>query len=310
MEFRQVLSQELKRLMKEDYRICILDADLSKPIGTASLYKDFPDRCFNVGIAEANMVGVAAGLAASGFKPNVFSFAPFSTRRALDQIMISVCYAQQDVKIWGTDPGITAEINGGTHMSFEDIGCLRSIPSMVIYDAVDAVQLEQAVEKIQQYNGPMYIRMPRKSRPNVYDENYKFEMFHADVLQEGTDITIIASGTMVYEAKLAVEKLNLIGVKAELISANFIKPLDKETIIQSIKKTKHVLTCENHNIIGGLRSSVCELVCDNYPVKVHCIGINDKFGQVGKYDELLEVYHMTHKDIIKTTLSILNINGE
>lgn len=306
MEFRQALVKELKRLMEQDEKICILDADLSKPIGTANLYKQFPNRCFNVGIAEANMVGVAAGLSASGMKPNVFSFAPFSTRRALDQIMISVCYAKQNVKIWGTDPGITAEVNGGTHMSFEDIGCLRSIPGIVIYDAVDAVQLEQAVEQIQNYNGPMYIRMPRKTRPNVYNNDYKFDLFKADVINEGTDITIVASGTMVYEAKVAVEKLIEKGIKAELISANLIKPLDEKTILKSIIKTKHVLTCENHNVIGGLHSSVCELVCKEYPVKVSSIGIKDEFGQVGTYDDLLEAYNMTSKDIVEKVLEILD----
>lgn len=305
MEFRQALAKELKRLMEIDEKICILDADLSKPIGTYPLYKEFPNRCYNVGIAEANMVGVAAGLAASGMKPNVFSFAPFSTRRALDQIMISVCYAKQNVKIWGTDPGITAEVNGGTHMSFEDIGCLRSIPNMVIYDAVDAVQLEQAVEQIQNYNGPMYIRIPRKTRPDVYDKDYKFDLFKADIIEEGTDITIVASGTMVYEAKVAVDELKNKGIKAELISANCIKPLDEKTILNSIIKTKHVLTCENHNVIGGLHSSVCELVCKNYPVKVSAIGVNDEFGQVGKYQELLEAYNMTSKDIIEKVLEIL-----
>lgn len=306
MEFRQALAKELKRLMEIDQTICILDADLAKPIGTASLYKEYPDRCFDVGIAEANMVGVAAGLSASGMKPNVFSFAPFSTRRALDQIMISVSYAKQNVKIWGTDPGITAEVNGGTHMSFEDIGCMRSIPNMVIYDAVDAIQLEQAVEQIQNYYGPMYIRMPRKTRPNVFDKDYKFELFKADVVKEGSDITIIASGTMVYEAKIALEELKEKGINAELISANFIKPLDEKTILNSIIKTKHVLTCENHNIIGGLHSSVCELVCKYYPVKVSAIGINDQFGQVGKYNELLEAYNMTSKDIVKKVFEILN----
>ena len=304
MEYRQALAQELRRLMAQDDKICLIDADLSKPIGTYPLYKEFPDRCFNVGIAEANMVGVAAGLAASGMKPNVFSFAPFSTRRALDQIMISVCYAKQNVKIWGTDPGITAEINGGTHMSFEDVGCLRSIPTMTIFDVVDDVQLLQAVEQIQNYNGPMYIRTPRKTRPTVFGSDYKFELFKADVVEEGTDITIIASGTMVYEAKMAVEELKKQGIKAELISANFIKPLDEETILKSIKKTKLVLTCENHNVIGGLYSSVCELVCRKFPVKVSAIGIQDTFGQVGKYQELLEDYKMTKEDIIKEVLKL------
>lgn len=306
MEFRQALANKLKELMQKDETICILDADLAKPNGTASLYKEFPNRCFNVGIAEANMIGVAAGLSASGFKPNVFSFAPFSTRRALDQIMISVCYAKQNVKIWGTDPGITAETNGGTHMSFEDIGVLRSIPTIAIFDVVDTIQLEQAVEQIEKYKGPMYIRMPRKSRPDVYDSKYKFELFKADLVNEGKDITIVASGTMVYEAKLAAEELKKQGIEVELISANFIKPLDKETLLKSINKTKKVLTCENHNVIGGLHSAVCELVCENTPVKVYSIGVQDQFGQVGKYNDLLETYHMTYNDIVMKVNQILN----
>lgn len=305
MEFRQALAKELSRLMKQDESICILDADLAKPNGTSPLYKEFPNRTFNVGIAEANMVGVASGLAASGLKPNVFSFAPFSTRRALDQIMISVCYAKQNVKIWGTDPGITAETNGGTHMSFEDMGVLRSIPTMTIFDVVDAKQLEQAVEQIENYQGPMYIRTPRKTRPDVFDDNYKFELFKADVINEGNDITIIASGTMVYEAKEAVEELKKEGIKAELISANFIKPLDETTLLKSINKTKKVLTCENHNVIGGLHSAICELVCKNTPVNVYAIGVQDQFGQVGKYNELLEAYHMTKQDIINKVKEIL-----
>ncbi len=305
MEFRQVLALKLKEIMQKDETICILDADLSKPNGTAPLYKEFPNRCFNVGIAEANMIGVAAGLSASGMKPNVFTFAPFATRRVLDQIMISVCYAKQNVKIWGTDPGITAETNGGTHMSFEDVGVLRSIPTMTIFDVVDEFQLSQAIEAIEKYNGPMYIRMPRKSRPIVFNENYKFELFKSDVIEKGTDITIVASGIMVYEAKQAIAELKKEGINAELISANFIKPLDEQTIINSIRKTKNVLTCENHNIIGGLYSSVCELLCREYPIKVYAIGINDEFGQVGKYQELLEAYHLTKDDIVEKVKQIL-----
>lgn len=305
MEFRQVLAAKLNELMNKDNKICILDADLSKPNGTSSLYKTYPDRCFDVGIAEANMVGVAAGLSAYGMKPNVFTFAPFATRRALDQIMISVCYAHQNVKIWGTDPGITAETNGGTHMSFEDIGVMRSIPTMTIFDVVDDVQLAQAIEQIENYNGPMYIRMPRKTRPSVFDDNYKFELFKANVVEEGTDITIVASGIMVYEAQLAVKELKNEGINVELISANFIKPLDEKTILNSVKKTKHILTCENHNVIGGLYSSVCEMLCREYPLKAYCVGVNDEFGQVGKYQELLEVYHLTKDDIIKKVKQIL-----
>ena len=268
MEFRQALAKALAELMREDNKICVLDADLSKPNGTSSLYKEFPDRCFDVGIAEANMVGVAAGLAAYGYKPIVVTFAPFATRRVCDQIAVSVAYAKQNVKIVGTDPGITAELNGGTHMSFEDIATLRSIPTMAIYDAVDDTQVYQAIKQIMNTDGPCYIRMPRKAAQPVYDENYKFALNKADVITKGNDITIVASGIMVAESLKAVLKLKEEGISAELISANTIKPLDEETILNSIKKTNHVVTCENHNVIGGLYSAVSDMLIEKYPVQV------------------------------------------
>lgn len=305
MEFRQVLAIEMKKLMQENSKICILDADLAKPNGTYPLYKEFPDRTFEVGIAEANMASIAAGLSAYGYIPNIFTFTPFATRRCFDQIAISIAYAKQNVKIWGTDPGITAEVNGGTHMSFEDVGAMRSIPTMTIYDAVDDIQLAQAIPQIEAYQGVMYIRMPRKARPQVFDENYHFELFKADVVNEGTDLTIIATGTMVYEAKCAVEILEQENIHAELISANTIKPLDETTLLKSINKTKKVLVCENHNLIGGLFSAVCELVCKNTPVPVSGIGVEDVFGQVGKYQDLLETYHMTKKDIVNKAKELL-----
>lgn len=306
MEFRQALSQKIIELMRKDEKICILDADLSKPNGTSPIYKEFPERCFDVGIAEANMIGVAAGLSAYGYKPIAFTFAPFATRRVCDQIAVSVAYAKQNVKIVGTDPGITAELNGGTHMSFEDIAVVRSIPTMVIYDAVDDIQVSQAIEQIMHYNGPVYIRMPRKTAQRVFDENYQFKLFQADIITKGKDATVVASGIMVSEAKKAVERLKKEGIEVELISANTIKPLDEETILQSIKKTKHVITCENHNVIGGLYSAISELLADQYPLHVDKIGVNDQFGQVGKYNDLLKEYHMTDEDIYDTIKKNLN----
>ena len=297
MEFRQAMTQTLAKMMQEDEKICILDADLAKPNGTTPLYEQFPNRCFDVGIAEANMIGIAAGLSAYGYKPIAFTFAPFATRRVCDQIAVSVAYAKQNVKIVGTDPGITAELNGGTHMSFEDVAVLRSIPNMIIYDAVDDIQLSQAIEQIMKLDTPVYIRMPRKSAQPVFDKNYKFHLFKADIIEEGTDVTIIATGIMVAEAKKAVELLKKDGINAELISANVIKPLDEKTILESIKKTKHVVTCENHNLIGGLYSAVAELVCQKYPLNIYGIGIQDRFGQVGKYNDLLKEYQMTPQDI-------------
>lgn len=297
MEFRKALVNSLMNIMEKDDKVCILDADLSKPNGTKPLYEKFPNRCFNVGIAEANMVGVAAGLSAYGYKPIVLSFAPFVTRRVCDQIAVSVAYAKQNVKIIGTDPGICAELNGGTHMSFEDIAVLRSIPDMLIYDAVDSVQLPQAIEQILNYNGPAYIRMPRKMSLEIFDEQYKYQIFKSDIVKKGKDVTIIASGIMVNESLKAIEKLENEGISVELISANTIKPLDKETILESIKKTNHVVTCENHNLIGGLYSAISEMLCKEYPIKIDSVGVNDQFGQVGKYDELLKEYKLSSEDI-------------
>lgn len=300
MEFRQQLATTLDELMAKDEKIVVLDADLSRPNGTNPLYEKYPNRCFNCGIQEQNMVGVAAGLAAYGFKPVVVTFTPFATRRVCDQIAISVAYAKNKITIIGTDPGITAELNGGTHMSMEDVGVIRSIPTMTIYDAVDSNQLGQALEQVINYPGPVYVRMPRKSRPDVFGPEYKFELFKADVVKEGKDVSIIASGTMVREALDAAEMLKNEGVNAEVISVNTIKPLDKKTILESVKKTNKVVTVENHNIVGGLYAAVCELLCAEYPVKVKAIGVHDEFGQVGKYDDLSKYYKMTANDIVET----------
>lgn len=299
MEFRKQLCNVLRDLMKQDERICLLDADLSRPNGTFPLYEEFPNRTFNAGIAEANMVGVAAGLAAYGMIPVVVTFTPFATRRVYDQIAVSVAYAKQHVVIIGTDPGITAELNGGTHMSFEDVSIMRAIPTMKIYDAVDAIQLKSMLPQLIYTDGPVYIRMPRKERPDVFSESDTFTLGKANIIKEGKDITILATGTMVYEAKEALKQLEEIGIDAELISINMIKPLDEETILKSIKKTKHVITCENNNVIGGLYEAVCSLTATHMPINVKCIGVKDKFGQVGKYKDLLKAYELTPEDIVK-----------
>lgn len=299
MDLRQVFANTLSKLMKENEKICILDADLSKPNGTAPLHKEFPERCFNVGISEANMAGIAAGLSSYGYKPIILTFTPFATRRICDQIAVSIAYAKQNVIIVGTDPGITAELNGGTHMSFEDIGVMRSIPTMKIYDVVDEIQFEQAIPQLLELDGPVYVRVPRKTRPVVFNKDYKFTLGKSDVLIEGKDISILASGTMVYEAKLAAELLKEEGIEAEVISVNMIKPLDKETILKSIKKTNNAIVCENHNIYGGVFSAIAELICKEHPVKCSAVGVDDVFGQVGKYDELLKAYNMTKEDIVK-----------
>lgn len=305
MEFRKVLCNELSALMKENEKIVILDADLAKPDGIYPLFLEFPERCFQVGIAESNMAGLCAGLSAYGYIPVMVTFAPFATRRAFDQIAVSIAYAKQRVIIIGTDPGITAELNGGTHMSFEDVAIMRSIPNMVVYDAVDDVQLSQAIKQLININKNVYIRMPRKLRPTVFGEDYKYEYGKADVIKEGNDVTIAATGIMVYEALEAAKILETEGINAEVISVNTIKPIDAETILTSVKKTKCVVTCENNNIKGGLYSAVSELLCSNYPTICAPIGVNDEFGQVGKYSDLLKAYKLTPQDIAQKVKEVI-----
>lgn len=306
MEFRKVLCEQLSILMKEDKKIVVLDADLAKPNGTYPLYKEFPDRCFEVGIAESNMVSVAAGLSSYGYKPVIVTFAPFATRRVFDQLAVSVAYSKQNVKVIGTDPGLTAELNGGTHMTFLDMALMRGLPNFVVYDAVDDYQLKSALKTFLEYDGNVYIRMPRKTRPSIFDENYIYHFGKADLIKEGKDVSIIASGVMVYEAIEASKILKENNIDAEVISINTIRPLDKEMIIKTAKKTKLVFTCENHNIHGGLYSNVCEVLASEYPTKVIGIGIDDQFGQVGKYDELLGAYKLTKQDIAEKIKSELN----
>ncbi|MBQ8293317.1 MAG: transketolase family protein [Bacilli bacterium] len=305
MEFRQALCKTLTELMEKDPRICVLDADLAKPNGTFPLYEKFQDRCFNAGISEANMASVAAGLSAYGMIPFIVTFTPFASRRICDQIAVSIAYAKQKVIIIGTDPGITAELNGGTHMSFEDVSVLRAIPTMLIYDATDANQLAQALPQLIEYDGPVYVRIPRKTRPDVYKEDYEFKLGKADVVKKGKDVTIIATGTMVYESLVAAEELEKEGISAEVISVNTIKPLDEETILASVKKTNKAITCENHNVIGGLYSAVAEMLCRKYPMHLESIGVQDEFGQVGKYSDLLKAYNMTPEDIKKLVKNII-----
>lgn len=296
-EMRAVLAEKLEELMNANENIVVIDSDLAKANGTWGLRKKFPERALDVGIAEQNMTSFAAGLASYGFIPFITSFTPFATRRNCDQVAISVCYAKQNVKIIGTDPGISAELNGGTHMSFEDIAVLRSLPNMVIFEPVDNIQFEQALDAIVKYDGPVYIRMFRKVVDDVMPEGYKFDLFKADTIKEGNDVSIFASGIMVQESLKAIELLKAEGIDAELINIHTIKPLDEEAVLASVKKTGCVVTAENHSVIGGLKSAVAELLADKYPVPIKAIGVQDHFGEVAKMPYLKEKYKMTAKDI-------------
>ena len=287
MEMRAMYAQCLGELMERDEKLVLLDADLSKACGTFPLRKRFPDRIYDCGVAEQNMISIAAGLASYGYKPWAESFAPFATRRVCDQIAISVCYAKRNVKIVGTDPGIAAELNGGTHMSLEDMGVVRSIPGLVIFEPTDTVQLKAAMPVLHAYEGPVYMRMNRKEFPTVFPEGYRFDLFKADLLRAGTDVTILAAGLMVSESLQAAETLAAEGISCEVINVHTIKPIDRETILASAQKTGVIVTAENHNVIGGLRSAVLEALAHD-PEPVWAVGAEDRFGEVGKLPYLKE----------------------
>lgn len=299
MEMRAVYAESLSKFMAADKHVCVLDADLSKASGTRALYENFPEQMFDCGVAEQNMASIAAGLASYGFKPYIETFTPFATRRICDQIAISISYAKMNVKIVGTDPGISAELNGGTHMSMEDIGVIRSIPGMVIFEPVDENQLRAAMPVINDYNGPMYIRLFRKQTPDVFPADYKFDLFKADTLREGSDISVFVSGMLTKDTIDAAEILASAGINAEVINIHTIKPIDAQSVIASARKTGTVLTVENHNIIGGLHSAVLEALAEE-KLPVLGVGVQDRFGEVGKTPYLKETLGLTVENIVET----------
>ncbi len=298
MEMRAVYAQCLAEMMEKDKHVVVLDADLSKASGTRNLYERFPGQMFDCGVAEANMASIAAGLSSYGFKPWIESFTPFATRRICDQIAISIVYAKQNVKVVGTDPGISAELNGGTHMSMEDIGVLRSIPGMVIFEPVDEVQLRAAMPVLDAYKGCVYMRLFRKVQPVIFPEDYKFDLFKADLLKEGSDLSIFVSGMMTKDVLDASELLKEQGISAEIINVHTIKPIDRETVIASARKTGAVLTVENHNVIGGLHSAVVEALAEEKIPSV-AVGVPDRFGEVGKMPYLRQIMGLTVENVVE-----------
>lgn len=306
MEMRQVLGETMKELMEKHENIIFMDADLAEANGTMGLRKAYPDRAFDVGISEANMASMAAGMSAYGMNPYICTFTPFCSRRICDQIAISMAYAKQNIKIIATDAGVAAETNGGTHMSFEDIGVLRSIPGITIIDVVDAKQLKEVLLSTVDQKGVIYIRFPRKQVPDVYGSDYKFNVSKADLLKEGKDISIFATGLMVHHALEASKVLEKEGIEAEVISVPVIKPIDEETVVKSLMKTKKAVTVENHNVIGGLYSAISEVSCSKSPSLIKNVGIKDHFGEVGSMKFLIEKYKMTCEDIVKECRSIIN----
>jgi len=296
---RDAYGKALVALGQSNERIVVLDADLAKSTKTIDFAKAIPERFFDIGIAEQNMIGIAAGLAASGKIPFASSFAMFATGRAFEQIRNSIAYPKLNVKIAATHAGLTVGEDGGSHQAIEDIALMRALPNMTVIVPADAVETEKAVAAIAAYEGPVYLRLGRPAVPVLYDDSYTFTIGKADVLQTGEDVTIVAAGIMVSKALEAAKLLTEEGIRAEVINASTIKPLDRETILQSVKKTGRVVTAEEHNIIGGLGSAVAELVTEEFPVPVRRVGVQDVFGESGSPNELLEKYHLTPQAIVE-----------
>ncbi|MFJ5621635.1 transketolase family protein [Peribacillus loiseleuriae] len=296
-EMRQTYADTIRELAKEDDRVIALEADLSSAMSTSKLESELPGQYVNVGIMEANMMGLAAGLSVVGRKPFIHSFGQFVTRRAFDQLFVSLGYAKLNAVIVGSDAGVTAEHNGGTHMTFEDIGLVREIPNAHVYEASDSHQLKYLLKKAYKEGGLHYIRTIRKQSVNLYDENESFEK--AKVLRTGKDVTIVASGIMVAEGLQAADQLAKKGIDATVIDMFSIKPLDIETLIEAAKVTGAVITAENHNVNGGLGSAVAEALAEHYPVPLYRVGVRERFGQVGKTEYLKTVYGLDTEAIVR-----------
>ena len=301
LEMRQVFNYTLQDLAKTNDKIVIIESDLQSCHLTNKYFgKEFPDRVINVGIAEANMIGVAAGMSAMGKIPFALSFGPFATRRCYDQVFISVAYAKQNVKVVGSDPGVCAEANGGTHMPFEDMAIMRAVPTMICFEPTDAAMFKAALPQIVDHYGPVYIRMFRQQTETVFtDKDMKsFKLGKASPVKDGKDVTLFASGIMVSRAVEAAAILKDKGIDAAVVNIHTWKPIDEDAIVKAAKETGAIVTCENHSLIGGLYSAVCEVTAKKCPVIVEGVGVQDQFGQVGKNAYLSEVYHLTTADIV------------
>ena len=302
---RDAYGKALVELGEKNPNVLVLDADLAAATKTGGFKKAFPDRFFDTGIAESNMMGVAAGLATTGYTVFASSFAMFSAGRAFEQVRNTIGYPHLNVKIGATHAGISVGEDGASHQCCEDIALMRSIPGMVIINPADDIEARAAVFAAAEHDGPVYMRFGRLAVPRIFDENYKFEIGKAVTLKEGTDVTIIATGLMVNEAIQAAEELEAEGISVELINMHTIKPLDAEAVVAAAKKTGCIVTAEEHNVIGGLGDAVCDAVCNEYPVPVVKVGVEDTFGKSGPAVDLLHIYGLDAKNIAeKAKLSI------
>ena len=296
---RAAYGELLETELYKNQNVVVLDADLGNATKSISFKKVAPDRYFDMGISEQDMMSTAAGLATCGKIPIVSTFAVFAAGRAFEQVRNSVAYPKLNVKIAATHAGITVGPDGGSHQAIEDIALMRSLPNMTVICPSDAVEAKAALMKAVEMNGPVYIRLGRAPVENIHTQDYEFDFTKGQVLREGEDVGIIATGIMVEKALQAAQELAKEGIQARVVNIAAIKPIDKELIIETAKKTNYIVTAEEHSVIGGLGSAVSEVLVQNYPVKQAMIGIKDTFGESGSSEELLEKYGLTVEAIIK-----------
>ncbi|MCS7203397.1 MAG: transketolase family protein [Thermodesulfovibrio sp.] len=300
MATRDAYGMILAQLGSKNPNIVVLDADLSCSTKTVLFAKQFPQRFFNMGVAEQDMIGFATGLALTGKIPFASTFAIFASGRAWEQVRQSVCYSKANVKIVATHGGITVGEDGATHQALEDIALMRVIPDMTVIVPADAYETAQCVVEVAKYQGPVYVRLGRAKVPAVMPKDYKFQIGKAYIFRLGKDVNIIATGIMVYESLRASEELNNEGIDTGVINLSTIKPLDVETILSVAKNSKLIITAEEHSVIGGLGSAVAEFLSEEYPIPIKKIGVKDCFGCSGDYKELLRFYGLTKENIINT----------
>jgi transketolase len=305
MATRDAYGKALAELGGRNKDIVVLDADLSRSTKTGDFFDLYPERFFNIGIAEANMVGIAAGFATTGKIPFVSTFAIFGTMRAADQVRNSICYPNLNVKLALTHAGITLGEDGASHQTVEDISVMRTLPNMTVIVPADGEEARQAVNAAAEYVGPVYLRLGRPKVPAVFDSSYKFEIGKGVVVHEGDDVTVIACGIMLSPALEAARELADQGVSVRVINMPTIKPIDRDLIIAAARETKGIVTAEEHSIIGGLGSAVAEVVSESVPTKVLRVGVMDTFGESGKPDELLQKYGLTKEHIVSKIKEII-----
>ena len=295
---RQSYGEALVELGKENEKVVVLDADLATATKTIEFAKEYPDRFFDIGIAEADMIGTAAGMATCGKIPYASTFAVFAAGRTYDQIRSSVCYPNLNVKICATHAGVTVGEDGATHQMLEDLSLMRTLPNMKVFCPSDDIQTKWLIKEISKINGPCYVRLCRLTTPDIYNENQKFEIGKMGQIGNGTDATIFATGVTVSEAVRAQKELKEKGIDVRVVDVHTIKPLDEEMIIKCAKETKRLISIEDHSIIGGLGSSIAEVLTERYPVKLERMGIKDKFGKSGKAEELLKYFEIDSSAIV------------